>query len=127
MRARHLFEYAVVRLVPRVEREEFVNIGVVVYCAQLRYLRAAFALDRQRLGAFAPGFDLAAVEPHLHSFERICAGDAAAGPIARLPAGERFRWLTAPRSTVLQTSPVHTGLWPDADAALERLLERLVR
>jgi len=118
---RHSYDYAVVRVVPRVEREEFFNAGVILFCRVRRFLGARVALDQGRLAALAPALDPAGVEAHLALIERICAGDVDAGPIARLPLAERFHWLVAPRSTVVQTSPVHSGLCADPAAALERL------
>lgn len=127
MRDKHLFEYAVVRLVPCVEREEFLNVGVIVYCPPQEFLQAAFELNEERLRAFARDLKVSEIEEHLLAFERICAGGAKAGAIGKLPAGERFRWLTAPRSTIVQTSPVHTGLSSNAGATLTHLLAKLVQ
>jgi len=124
---KHLFEYAIVRLVPCVEREEFVNVGVVVYCREKGYLRSAFELNEARVRAICSDVDIDEVREHLRSFEQICTGGEPAGPIGKLPAGERFRWLTAPRSTIVQTSPVHTGLSRDVDETLEALLVKMVR
>jgi hypothetical protein len=121
------FQYAVVRVVPRVERGECVNAGVVLFCRQRRYLAARMALDEQRLLALAPDVDLDAVRGHLDALGRVAAGDASAGAIAALPASERFHWLVAPSSTIIQCSPVHTGLTGDPAAELERLVARLVR
>ena len=127
MRDKHLFEYAVVRVIPRVDREEFLNVGVILYCPAQDFLRTAFELKEERLRAFAGDLKVSEIEEHLLAFEQICAGGAKAGPIGKLPLGERFRWLTAPRSTVVQTSPVHTGLCLDAQETLARLLTKLVR
>ncbi|HYP53761.1 MAG TPA: DUF3037 domain-containing protein [Pyrinomonadaceae bacterium] len=127
MPERHSFDYAVVRVVPRVEREEFVNVGVVVFCRAARFLAARFHMDEQRLAALDPTLDPREVRKHLDSFEKVCAGGPDAGPIGRLAPRERFDWLVAPRSTVIQTSPVHTGLCADPEAALERLLDAMVR
>jgi hypothetical protein len=127
VREKQLFEYAVIRLVPCVEREEFLNVGVIVYCQAQEFLQTAFELNEARLDAFAPDLKISEIEEHLLAFERICAGGAKAGPIGKLPRGERFRWLTAPRSTVVQTSPVHTGLCSDARETLMRLLANLVQ
>lgn len=121
-----LFEYAVIRFVPRVEREEFLNVGVIVYCPAQSFLKTAFALDETRLHAFAEVPDLAELTARLTAFQRICTGGKAAGPIGQLPASGRFRWLIAPRSTLVQTSPVHTGLCRDAGETLEKLMARLV-
>jgi DUF3037 family protein len=121
------FEYAVVRVVPRVEREEFVNAGVLLYCREKDFLEARVELDRDRLGALCPDADLALVEEHLAAFPRICRGAEGSGPIGQLPLAERFRWLAAPRSTILQVGPVHAGLCQDPGKALEGLLDRMVR
>jgi hypothetical protein len=122
----HTYDYAVVRVVPRVEREEFVNAGVIVHCRTLRFLGARVIVDRARLAALAPGADLDAIERALAVIPRVCAGDADAGPVARLPQPDRFHWLVNPRSTVIQTSPVHTGLCEDPAAALERVFAAMV-
>jgi hypothetical protein len=121
------FQYTVIRVVPRVEREEFVNVGVVVFCRTRDFLAARVAYDAQRIGALAPGVDLSGVPAYLDALVRVAAGDPAAGPIAALPASERFGWLAAPSSTVVQTSAVHTGLSQDPERTLEHLFERLVR
>jgi len=128
--AAHLFEYAVLRAVPRVEREEFVNVGVVLFCAGQRFLEAAYAFDDKaeaRLRAFAgPDFDLAGLAARLDAIARVCRGGAGGGVIGQLPLAGRFRWLTAQRSTVVQTSAVHPGLCLDAAATLARLRGQLV-
>jgi hypothetical protein len=121
------FEYAIVRVVPRVERGECLNAGVILWCRSLAWLRAAIELDHERLLAFAPGADVPMIEAHLESVARIAAGGAEAGPIGRLDPAERFRWLVSPRSTMIQVSEVHEGLCPDPAEALEHLLETLVR
>ncbi|QEH39348.1 DUF3037 domain-containing protein [Chitinophaga sp. XS-30] len=126
MQGHHLFEYAVIRVVPRVEREEFLNVGVVLYCRQQNFLRMMYALDEQRLHAFSPGLDIAELKTYLMAFEHICNGDKEGGPIARLDVASRFRWLTAMRSTVVQTSRVHPGLCGNPQQALARLFEQLV-
>jgi hypothetical protein len=120
------FQYAMVRVVPDVERGECLNAGVIVFCRPRRFLAARMALDIARLRALAPGADVDAVRAHLDAVERIAAGDPAAGPIAGLPASERFHWLVAPASTIIQPSPVHTGLTEDPEGELDRLLRRLV-
>jgi hypothetical protein len=117
------FSYAVVRAVPRVEREEFVNVGVILFCAERRYLGCRLRFDGARLAALAPGLDTAALECHLDALRAVCEGDPAGGPIAALSASERFHWMVAPRSASIQTSPVHSGLTEDPAAALERLFE----
>ena len=127
MREKDLFEYAVIRVIPRVEREEFLNVGVILYCSAQDFLQTAFELNNERLWAFASDLKISEIEEHLVAFEQICAGGAKAGAIGKLPLGERFRWLTAPRSTVVQTSAVHTGLSSDAQETLADLLTKLVR
>ncbi len=121
------FQYAIVRVVPHVERGECVNAGVVLFCRPRRFLAARIALDAGRVRAIAADADLQAIEGHLEALARIAAGDPDAGPIAALPASERFHWLVAPSSTIIQCSPVHTGLSHDPEAELEHLVERLVR
>ena len=120
------FEYAVLRVVPRVERGEFINAGVVLYCQADGFLGARVHLDADRLLALDPAIDLEAVRAHLEAVRSVCAGGPEAGSVGRLPLGERFGWLVAPRSTVMQPSPVHTGLTDDPEAELERLLSRMV-
>jgi hypothetical protein len=115
------FDYALMRVVPRVERQEFINAGVVVYCPERQYLGARIRLNRDRLVALWPDVDVALVEQHLEAIERICAGDPAAGAIAKMSLRERFHWLTSPRSTIVQPSPVHTGVCQETDGLLERL------
>lgn len=126
MQQEYLFEYAVIRVVPRVEREEFLNIGVIVFCAKQKFLQARYLLDENRLKAFAPDLDLAELKEHICSMERICIGDKDAGPIGKLDIASRFRWLTATRSTIVQTSKVHPGFCKDAGETLERLFGQLV-
>jgi hypothetical protein len=126
MPARVVFEYAIVRVVPRVERGECINVGVVLFCRARRFLDARIALDTTRLAAFAPQLDLASVTEQLGYIPLICAGGDSAGPIGALPQPERFRWLVAPRSTIVQASTVHAGLCDDPRAELERLVETMV-
>ena len=121
------FDYAIIRVVPRVERGEFLNAGAILSCQSKRTLSAAIELDEHRLAAFAPWLDLAEVRRSLDVIPAICAGGEGAGPIGRLPQRQRFHWLVAPRSTVVQTSPVHSGLCEDPAVALERLLDLMVR
>lgn len=123
----HTFDYALIRVVPRVEREEFLNAGAIVYCRALDFLGARVALDAGRLRALAPGVDVEAVERGLAHFPGVAAGAVDAGPIARLPQAERFHWLVSPRSTIFQTSAVHSGLCQDPQGALDRLLATMVR
>ena len=122
-----MYEYAVIRVLPRVDREEFINVGVILYCAARGFLRAECAIDTGRLRAFAGDADLSGLDDHLNSLCRICQGGKNGGPIGTLSIGERFRWLTAPRSTIVQTSPVHTGLTEDPEATLADLMNKLVR
>ena len=120
------FQYAALRVVPRVERGEAVNAGVVLFCRPLRFLGAKTRLDEGLLEALAPGCDLTAVATLLQTMEKIAAGDPAGGPIAQLPQSERFHWLVAPASTIVQPGPVHTGLTSDPSAELARVFVRLV-
>jgi hypothetical protein len=122
----HVFDYAIVRVVPRVERGEFINVGVVMHCPTQGYLGCRIVLDRERLCALDPHADVDAIARHLDAFHRVCEGDPTAGAMAALPARERFHWLVAPRSTVIQTSPVHAGLADDPERALTRLVDQLV-
>ena len=126
MQDRLLFEYAVIRLVPRVEREEFVNVGILLFCKSKRYLRCRYQLNKEKITALCAVLDCSDVESHLSSFEAICHADKKAGPIALLDAPSRFRWLTATRSTVVQTSKVHPGFCYDLDETLDKLFEQLV-
>jgi len=121
------YDYAVIRVVPRVEREEFVNAGVVVSCEAMRLLAAQIELDEPRLLALDAGVDLALVRRHLAAIPLICAGGADAGPIGALSPRARFHWLTAKRSSIIQTSPVHVGRCTDTATILEHLMERMVR
>ncbi|MCU7551989.1 DUF3037 domain-containing protein [Chitinophagaceae bacterium LB-8] len=126
MQEKHLFEYAVIRVVPRVEREEFMNVGIILYCKKPRFLQCLFHLNSERLQAFSPALDISEVEQYLHSIERICAGSKDAGPIGKLDVASRFRWLTATRSTVVQTSKVHPGFSTDPKETLQHLYGQLV-
>lgn len=127
MQDRDLFEYAVVRLVPQVEREEFLNIGVILYCRRQKFLDVRFELDRARIEAFAPGVvDLELVSRYVDAFVRVCKGEDPYSPIAGLETAERFRWLTANRSSILQVSAVHPGLCVDAGQTMHRLFKELV-
>jgi hypothetical protein len=126
MQEKHLFEYAIIRVVPRVEREEFLNIGVILYCKKEKFLQTKYLLDKERLQCFSGYIDIAVVKEHLCSIERICTGDADAGPIGKLDIASRFRWLTATRSTVVQASKVHPGFCTDAEETLNRIFEQLV-
>ena len=126
MQEQHLFEYAVIRVVPRVEREEFLNVGVILYCAKQHFLQSLFEINKERLAAFCDKLDIAAVEENLAALERISRGGEGAGPIGKLDNAARFRWLTATRSTVVQTSKVHPGFCTDAKQTLDRLYNQLV-
>ncbi len=127
MREPSSYDYAVVRVVPWVEREEFINAGVILSCPEKGFLGARIWLDRDRLRALEPGLDPDLVQRHLDVIPRVCKGGPGAGPIGALPQRARFHWLVAPRSTIIQTSPVHSGLCDDPEEALERLFERMVR
>lgn len=124
MHERFVFDYAIVRVVPRVDRGECLNAGVIVFCPTRGYLESRISLDRERLLALAPSIDVATVEMHLATIPRVCAGGDDA--IGALPQRARFHWLVAPRSTVIQTSAVHSGVHHDLDAAMEGLFRRLV-
>ena len=126
MPEKHLFEYAVIRIVPCVERGEFLNVGVILYCSAEGFLQTKYVLPEDRLRAFSADLDLPDLHERLHAFERICAGWKEGGTIGQLPIAARFRWLTATRSTVVQTSPVHPGLCADAEKTLARLFAQLV-
>lgn len=126
MQEKHLFEYAVVRVVPRVEREEFINAGIILYCRDQRFLGVLFSVDEERLNALCPLLDIEELREHLKAFEQIALGNKSAGPIAKLDLAGRFRWLTATRSTVVQASKVHPGLCDDAGEMLMRLYNQLV-
>ena len=121
-----LYDYAILRVVPRVEREEFVNVGVVVSCPDRDFLEARIELDPARIAALDPTLDIESIRAHLSTIPLICRGGAAAGPIGRLPPRERFHWLIAPRSAVIQVSPAHTGRCEDPAALLARLMETMV-
>jgi hypothetical protein len=123
----HTYDYAVIRVVPRVERGEMINVGVILSCPDVSFLEARIELDEARLLAFDPTLDLDEVRAHLDTIPVTCRGGAEAGPIGAMPQRARFHWLVAPRSTIIQMSPVHTGRTDDPAAALERLLERMVR
>jgi hypothetical protein len=126
MQGNDQFEYAVVRIVPMVEREEFLNVGVVLYCAKQQFLQVKFHLNEERLRVFCPQVDVDEIKAYLQSFEQICNGNKNAGPIAQLNIAGRFRWLTATRSTMLQTSKVHPGLCANAAEMLEKIYTQQV-
>lgn len=127
MRGHYNYDYAIVRVVPKVDREEFMNVGVIVSCPEHGFLEARIELDARRLAALDPSLDLESTRAHLASIPAICAGGAQAGPIGELTPRQRFDWLIAPRSTIIQTSAAHTGTCEDPAAALEHLLETMVR
>lgn len=127
MRERFAFDYAILRVVPRVERGEFLNAGVILFCSTRGYLDALVELDADCARMLSPTIDLDVVLEHLHSIPRICAGGEDAGPIGLLPQRSRFHWLVAPRSTIVQTSAVHSGVHEDPRTALESLFQKLVR
>ena len=127
MRDHYPYDYAVFRVVPRVEREEFVNVGVIVSCPAKDFLEARVELDEQRVAALDPSLDLESIRVHLATIPAICAGGEQAGPIGQLPQRERFHWLVAPRSTTIQVSAVHTGSCTDPIEVLEHLLNTMVR
>lgn len=126
MQERLLFEYAVIRVVPRVEREEFLNVGVILYCSGRKFLNVLYHIDKKRLKCFSSSPDIDELKAYLFSFEKICNGGSQGAPIGLLPLSDRFRWLTAVRSTVIQTSPVHPGLCIDPGDTLDRLFRQLV-
>ncbi|WP_342378410.1 DUF3037 domain-containing protein [Myxococcus stipitatus] len=127
MPAHSSFDYAIIRVVPRVEREEFINVGVVLFCTTQRFLGVRVELDEARLKALAPDMDLDTVRDHLESFRRVSEGGKGTGPIGQLPQKDRWHWLVAPRSTILQTGPVHSGLCQEPVKALEHLMDTVVR
>jgi hypothetical protein len=126
MQGKHLFEYAIIRIVPRVEREEFLNVGIVLYCKDRKYLDAKYSVNKERIAALCAEIDCNEVDEHLRSFEKIARGDKDGGSIGALDLPSRFRWLTATRSTVIQTSKVHPGFTEDPQATLEKLYAQLV-
>jgi hypothetical protein len=123
----YTYEYAIIRVVPRVEREEFINVGVIILCSAKKFIEARIEMDERRLLAIDSTLDIESIRAHLASILAICNGGDQAGPIGRLTPSERFHWLVAPRSTIIQTSPVHTGRCKNLDAVLERLLDTMVR
>lgn len=127
MPEQYTYDYAIIRIVPRVEREEFINVGVIVSCPAMKFLEARLELDEGRLLALDATLDVAAIQAHLTSIPLTCAGGEAAGPIGQLAQRERFHWLVAPRSTIIQTSPMHAGRCQHPTAVLERLLDTMVR
>jgi hypothetical protein len=126
MPEKHVFEYAVIRIVPRVERGEFLNAGVIVFCKRKKYLAMRYVVDEKRLQAFSPNIDVAEIGSYLQAWDTICKGDRAGGEIAQKDPAERFRWLTAAKSTILQCSKVHPGLSADPDLLLDDLFVKYV-
>ncbi len=122
----HLFEYAVIRIVPRVEREEFFNAGIILFCKKENFLNTSILLDEKKCDALFPETDIHDIRKHLSAFEKIALGDSAGGPIASLDVPSRFRWLTAKRSTIIQTSSVHPGLCNNMQDTMQRLLKQMV-
>ncbi len=126
MQDKYLYEYAVIRVVPRVEREEFLNVGIILYCSKQGFLEAKIQLNQERFGVFPCGVEVEELEKYLQTWERICKGGKEGGPIGLLPIASRFRWLTATRSTIVQTSKVHPGFCDNASETLEYLFKDLV-
>lgn len=126
MQEKLLFEYAVIRVVPRVEREEFLNVGVILFCSSQKFLKTKYHLNQKRIAHFCDQVDINILEEHLKTFDLISRGDKDSGPIAKLPIAERFRWLTATRSTIIQTSKVHPGFCNDPGKTLDKLFDQLV-
>ncbi len=127
MPGKHLYEYAVIRFVPRVEREEFLNVGIILFSKAGKYLKCKFHLDARKLALFDCDLDIDEIESNLKAFEKVCLGEKKGGAIAKWDIPERFRWLTAQRSTSLQTSRPHAGFSDDLDATLEKLFHELVK
>ena len=127
MQDKHLYEYAVIRVLPRVEREEFLNVGIILFCKKEKFLKVLYQLDESRLKCLAEDFDLEQIRKNLESFEKICLGEKDGGPIAQLDVPSRFRWLTAVRSSVIQTSRPHPGMCCNLDETLQRLFKELVQ
>lgn len=126
MQGKHLYEYAVIRVLPRVEREEFINIGVILFSKRAKYIRMLYKLDEKRLSLFSTELDIDLLKETLISFEKVCNGDKTAGTIAQFDIPERFRWLTAVRSSCIQTSRPHPGYAENLDTALQNLFTELV-
>ena len=126
MQEKHLYEYAVIRLVPKVEREEFLNVGIILFSKKEKFLKAVFNLDEERLRIFSKDMDRDEICSNLDSFKKICEGNKNGGPIAQLDLPSRFRWLTAVRSSIIQTSRPHPGMTNHLDLTLKRLFKELV-
>jgi hypothetical protein len=127
MQDKNLYEYAIIRFIPRVDREEFINVGIILYCQHTKFLQAAYFIDRDRLSNFSKDIQIIELEKHLQAIENICKGDIDSGSIGKLSIKERFRWLTSPRSTAIQISPIHTGFCADPHEILINLLGKLVK
>ena len=127
MQDHYAYDYAVIRIIPRVEREEFINAGVIVSCPELEFLEARIELNERRLKALDPSVDIETTHAHLSTIPSICFGGEEAGPIGLLSQRERFHWLVSPRSTIIQTSPVHSGHCKNPSEVLEHLLDTMVR
>ncbi|MGE5859354.1 MAG: DUF3037 domain-containing protein [Ignavibacteria bacterium] len=123
----HFYDYAVIRIVPKVDREEFINAGVILSCPEKEFLEACIDLDEKRLKVFSPGIDIELVKTHLAAIKAICAGSVDAGTIGKLSQRERFHWLTSPKSTIIQTSPVHSGYCKDPAEELKDLINKMVK
>lgn len=123
---RHLYEYAVIRVVPKIDREEFINVGIIVFCKRAKFIKMLFTVEKNKLELFSKELDLDQLQQNLQAFKNICDGKKEAGPIAQLDVPSRFRWLTAVRSSVIQTSRPHPGLGLDLDKTTERLFLELV-
>lgn len=126
MQPKHLYEYAVIRVLPLVEREEFINVGIVLFCKQAKFIKVHFVINEAKLNLFSKELDLEQIRKNLESFQKIAAGEKNCGPIAQMDLASRFRWLTAVRSSSVQTSRPHPGLCDDLDQTAKRLFEELV-
>jgi hypothetical protein len=126
MQPKHLYEYAVIRVLPLVEREEFINVGIVLFCKQAKFIKVHFVLNEAKLNLFSKELDLEQIRKNLESFQKIAAGEKNCGPIAQMDLASRFRWLTAVRSSSVQTSRPHPGLCDDLEQTAQRLFEELV-
>ena len=126
MQDKHLYEYAVIRVVPRVEREEFLNVGIILYCSKQGFLEAKIKVNEERFKAFSSSVEISELQKYLHTWQRICKGGNEGGSIGLLPIASRFRWLTATRSTIVQTSKVHPGFCNIASETLDCLFQELV-
>ena len=126
MQEKHLYEYAVIRVVPRVEREEFLNVGIMIFCKRAKFVKMLFAIDEAKMQLFASDLDLEQLQLNLESFQKIAHGAKNGGPIAQFELSERFRWLTALRSSAIQTSRPHSGFSSNLDGTAQRLFEEMV-